>query len=254
MNVFLAAKKRFSAVAFSCAILSSGAMASGIPTVDVAAIAQHLQQYMQMLEDARVQIEQYDTQIEQYKNQLLNSTMPAQEIWNDAVNTMDDLERTLRKYQYYKEQVGDLNAILQTYHDLSYYRESSCFTTGCTEDDYIKIEKDKEAILNQRRQANTDLLVTNEQERKELKKDVDQLRKLQAAAGDAEGQLQALGYANQLSASTNSQLIQIRKSMAAQQQATAIAMQSQADKDAREKAAYDAAIESRYKPSQPREW
>jgi P-type conjugative transfer protein TrbJ len=63
-----------------------------------------------------------------------------------------------------------------------------------------------------------------------LKADARQLERLQSAAQGANGQMQAIGYANQLASQQANQLLQIRGLLIAQQNAMATKMQADADR------------------------
>lgn len=61
----------------------------------------------------------------------------------------------------------------------------------------------------------------------DLKNDASTLQRLQASAQGAVGQMQAIGYANQLASQQANQLLQIRGLLMAQQNAMATRMQAE---------------------------
>jgi P-type conjugative transfer protein TrbJ len=73
-----------------------------------------------------------------------------------------------------------------------------------------------------------------------LQTDARTLEQLQTGAQSATGQMQAIGYANQLASQQANQLLQIRGLLIAQQNAVATKMQADADKDARQAAGNEA--------------
>jgi P-type conjugative transfer protein TrbJ len=66
-----------------------------------------------------------------------------------------------------------------------------------------------------------------------------QLQRLQSSAQGSNGQLQAIGYANQLASHQSNQLLQIRGLLIAQQNALATRNQALADNEAKQQAASD---------------
>lgn len=88
-----------------------------------------------------------------------------------------------------------------------------------------------------------------------LTADAATLQRLQSAAQGATGQMQAIGYANQLASQQANQLLQIRGLLIAQQNAVATKMQADADLEARQQAAHAASTESRIgKTASPKNW
>ena len=65
-----------------------------------------------------------------------------------------------------------------------------------------------------------------------MRNDTRNLERLQGAAQGAQGQLQAIGYANQLASQQANQLLQIRSLLMAQQTAVGTRMQADADRKA----------------------
>jgi P-type conjugative transfer protein TrbJ len=69
-----------------------------------------------------------------------------------------------------------------------------------------------------------------------------------------EGQMQAIGYANQLASQQANQLLQIRGLLIAQQNAMATKMQADADKEAQQAAAAAQLRQGSYRASPARTW
>jgi P-type conjugative transfer protein TrbJ len=84
--------------------------------------------------------------------------------------------------------------------------------------------------------------------------DARQLERLQGAARGAEGQMQAIGYANQLASQQSNQLLQIRALLIAQQNSIATRDLVLADREAREAAAAAQFRAGTYRPSPARSW
>ena len=87
-----------------------------------------------------------------------------------------------------------------------------------------------------------------------LTADAATLQRLQSAAQGAQGQMQAIGYANQLASQQANQLLQIRGLLIAQQNAMATKMQADADKEAQQAAAAAQLRQGSYRASPARTW
>ena len=69
------------------------------------------------------------------------------------------------------------------------------------------------------------------------------MQRLQSAAQGATGQMQAIGYANQLASQQANQLLQIRGLLIAQQNAVTTRMQAEADREAQQQAARESVFD-----------
>ncbi len=81
--------------------------------------------------------------------------------------------------------------------------------------------------------ANDALFRGLDQQQKNIQADARQLQRLQQAAQGANGQLAAIGYANQLASNQANQLLQIRSLLITQQNAAAARLSSELDDEAR---------------------
>ncbi|KAG1433333.1 hypothetical protein G6F57_022229 [Rhizopus arrhizus] len=81
------------------------------------------------------------------------------------------------------------------------------------------MEENRRLASESQKKANDALFKTVSDQQKALKDDARTLERLQVAAQGAEGQLQAIGYANQLASNQANQLLQIRTMLTAQQNA-----------------------------------
>lgn len=82
-----------------------------------------------------------------------------------------------------------------------------------------------------------------------MESDAAQLARLQTSARGAEGQLQAIGYANQLASHQSNQLLQIRALLIAQQNAVATRNQALQDREAKESAAAESIRRGTFTPT-----
>jgi P-type conjugative transfer protein TrbJ len=86
-----------------------------------------------------------------------------------------------------------------------------------------------------------------------MQADARSLQRLQSGAQGATGQMQAIGYANQLASQAN-QLLQIRGLLIAQQNAVATRNQALADREAQEAAAGEQLRSGTFRSSSGRTW
>ena len=212
---------------------------AGIPVFDVANLAQNTTNTIENIAQTLKQIEEHKTQLNQYANQLKNTTAPAMNIWDDATTTMNNLRRSIDTLNYYKTRLGSLNNYLNKFGDLDYYMSSPCFdgSGGCTDAELAKLKETRSLGYESQQRANRALFESLDQQQDAIEDDARQLERLQSAATGAEGQLEAIGYANQLASQQANQLLQIRGLLIAQQNAVTTRMQAQMAEEARQQAA-----------------
>jgi P-type conjugative transfer protein TrbJ len=213
----------------------------GIPVTDVANFQQSALSAAEAVAQTLKQIEQYQTQLQQYENMLVNTAAPAAYVWDQAQRTINKLVNTVDTLNHYEQQLGSLDAVLNRFQNVSHYRSSHCFgPSGCTEEQARTAgEADQQSLQmssEMRKNANDALLRTVSEQQTSLKNDAATLERLQVAAQGATGQVQAIGYANQLASQQSHQLLQMRGLLIAQQNALGMQMQAQADKEARDQA------------------
>lgn len=242
-------------VALATAVFTTPARA-GIPVADGLNLSQNIltalesvAQTLTQIDQYATQIEEYQTQLEQYENQLLHSLAPVASIWDNASSVMDKLVAAQNTLSYYENKLGSLERYLDKYQDADYYRNSPCFTSQGCSDTEMKAMRDNMAMSSQaQKKANDDLFQTVKAQQKTLASDARTLEQLQRAAQGAEGQLQAIGYANQLASNQTNQLMQMRGLLVAQQAAGAARRQSEIDREAQHQANFESLYRG-FKPS-----
>ena len=186
---------------------------------------------------------------------LQNTAAPAAYIWDQAQSTINGLVRATNTLDYYKNQLGSLDSYLSKFQDVSYYRDSPCFSGGrCSDSERATMGESRRLASESQKEANDALFRGLEQQSDALKNDASQLERLQSAAQGATGQMQAVGFANQLAAQQANQLLQIRGLLMAQQNAIATRMQAQADREAQQQAASEEVRKGDYRASSGRNW
>ena len=252
MNMKFLAAKTVLVVALSAGPLTAHA---GIPVIDGANLSQTIMTAIESVAQTLKQIEQYSTQLQQYENQLQNTVAPAAYIWDRAQSTINGLMSAVDTLNYYKTQLGSVDAYLGKFQDVAYYRGSPCFSnTGCTAAEWAAMSENRRMASESQKKANDALFRGLDKQQDGLKADARTLEQLQSSAQSASGQMQALGYANQLASQQANQLLQIRALLIAQQNAVATRMQAEADKEAQTIAADEQFRRGSYRASSGQTW
>ncbi|EQC0157035.1 P-type conjugative transfer protein TrbJ [Pseudomonas aeruginosa] len=231
----LAAKIALS-IALTVGIASMPAHA-GIPVLDGTNLSQTTVTAIQQVAQVQKQIEQYRTQLQQYENMLQNTMAPAAYIWDQAQSTINGLMQSIDTLNNLTNQAGSLDAYLGKFQDVSYYKSSPCFTSaGCSDTERAALEKTRVLASQSQKAANDALFKGIKDQQENLKSDARQLERLQSKAQGAQGQMEAIGYANQLASHQANQLLQIRGLLLAQQNAIAAKNAADLDEKARKAA------------------
>nr|WP_172421601.1 P-type conjugative transfer protein TrbJ [Halomonas hydrothermalis] len=234
----------------SLALTASMPAQAGIPVVDGTNLQQNVMTAMEAVSQTLKQIEQYQTQLQQYENQLQNTMAPAAYIWDRAQSTINDLIQATNTLQHYQNQLGSLDAYLGKFQDVAYYRSSPCFNGGgCTDAERAAMDESRRLASESQKAANDALFRGLDQQQDNLASDARQLERLQSAAQGADGQLAAIGYANQLASNQANQLLQIRSLLIAQQNAEAARLAAELDANARGEARESQMRTWNYQPS-----
>ncbi|MFT2112514.1 P-type conjugative transfer protein TrbJ [Marinomonas sp. 2405UD68-3] len=249
-------KKRFLAAKIVLVVaMTATNVQAGIPVMDGTNLKQNILSALEAVSQTAKQIQQYQTQLQQYENQLKNTLAPALYIWDQAQSTINDLNQATNTLAYYQNQLGSLDAYLGKFQDVAYYRSSPCFSaTGCSDAEWAAIDENRRLASESQKKANDAVFKGLEQQQDNLEADARQLNRLQSGAQSADGQLAAIGYANQLASNQANQLLQIRSLLIAQQNAVATRMQAEADKEAQQQAASNQVRAGSFVASPARSW
>ncbi|AGS40890.1 P-type conjugative transfer protein TrbJ [Cycloclasticus zancles] len=252
-------KKRFLAAKVALVVAMTATtlqpVQAGIPVIDGANLTQSIMTALEAVAQTAKQIQQYQTQLQQYENMLQNTMAPASYIWDQAQRTINDLNQATNTIAYYQNQLGSLDAYLGKFQDVAYYRSSPCFSpTGCSDAEWAAMDENRRLASESQKKANDAVFKGLEQQQDNLEADARQLNRLQSGAQSADGQLAAIGYANQLASNQANQLLQIRSLLIAQQNAVATRMQAEADKEAQQQAASEQVRKGSFVASPDRSW
>ena len=213
---------------------------AGIPVIDVANLTQNIMSAQESVAQTLKQILQYETQLHQYENMLQNTAAPLTSIWDQAQATMSQLNSAINSLNFYKTRLGSINAYLGKFSDTATYMSSPCYSaTGCTPAQWAAMRSAGTIGSESQKKATDALFHGLDQQQTNMVNDAATLQQLQAGAQSASGQVQAIGYANQLASNAANQLLQIRGLLVAQQNVIATRNQALADNEAKQQAASD---------------
>lgn len=244
-------------------LLVASTVRAGIPVIDGSNLTQNIMTAMESVAQTLKQVQQYATQIQQYQTQLLqyenmikNTLAPAAYVWNQAQSTISLLRGATDILHQFKTSAGGLDAYLNNFQDLHYYRNSPCYSaTGCSAEEMARMNSDANAAASEAmKKANDSIWKGLDKQQDALQADAARLEQLQSNAQTAEGQMQAIGYAAQIAGEQANQLMQIRQLLIAQQNAIAAKMQADADKEARQQAGDEQFRRGRYNVSSGKSW
>jgi len=223
---------------------------AGIPVFDASNLSQAIISAGQAVSQTLKQVQQYQTQLQQYENMLKNTEAPSSNTWDAAMATMTQLRNNVDSLSVYKNQLGSTDAYLGNFHDTAHYRNSPCYSSnGCTPAQWAEIQHSRDLGSESQKRANDAMFKGLDQQQAAMVDDANTLQTLQGSAQGATGQLQAIGYANQLASHQSNQLLQIRGLLGAQQNVIATRNQALVDREAQEAAAAVQARSGTFQPS-----
>jgi type IV secretion system protein TrbJ len=227
-------------------LLASLPAHAGVPVIDSSNLSQNVVTALQSVAMTMKQIDQYRVQLQQYQNMLQNTAAPATSIWDQAQTTMRQLNASINSLEYYRNQLGSIDNYLAKFPDAATYMNSPCYTpTGCTQAQWAAMADSRTLGSQSQKKANDALFQGLDMQQKNMVNDAANLQRLQSGAQGAQGQVEAIGYANQLASHAANQLashaanqlLQIRGLLIAQQNVIATRNQALANKEAQEAAA-----------------
>ena len=201
------------------------------------------------------QIEQYKTQLENYELAVRDHLAPAAWLWDQSQLIIDQVTRLIEYADVTRLGAKDVDAYLSRFKSVDYYRNSSCFKNhGCPKEELALLNRGRELKAKSQKATNEAMFRELDKQHDQLRSDAEYLRQVQLKARTAEGQLQALGYANQLASAQAAQLVQIRGLLIAQQKVLLAERQTRDDREALMDAAAEHLRSGKYTPSPKREW
>jgi P-type conjugative transfer protein TrbJ len=183
---------------------------TGIPVIDVSAIAQSIKQGLTQLQQYSTELSQYQTQLLQYKSQLLQATGIGQaaQIWGQAKQTLASVTGTVNMFR----NGGALQGYLQNAQNVNYWLASSPTQYGPQSAGYWSTTQQT---------ANGQMVKEIAQQEAQIQADAQTLQRLTSQATSVQTQRQALDLANEMSGLQQKSLLEIRTLLVSQQQAVA---------------------------------
>ncbi len=123
--------------------LSAPAYSSGFPTIDVAQVTQQLMNYLQMIDDFEVQLNQQLNQIEH----LQQIEVPGMAEYKRLQELIYQYQETAQRYNTIAKKYNSLNKFLKQFEDIDFVLQNNC-SQGyqCSAED-LKILNDKKIQL-----------------------------------------------------------------------------------------------------------
>ena len=205
------------------------------------------------------QIEQYKTQIDQYTAQLRDLAAPAVWVWDLGVDTVQTAESVQRKLSNYKQLLKDTNASLSQLGDPDYYKNSPCYnkkavTSACGSILQALHEQQQKSLQTQH-QANEAMFQSLDAQHASMGKRLDRLKTVMETSQGAEGQMQVLQAANELTSAQIAELMEIRSLMITQQNIAVEAKREELARKAAGQAASASFFAGEHKPTPaPKGW
>ncbi|MFA6760277.1 MAG: P-type conjugative transfer protein TrbJ [Sulfuricurvum sp.] len=239
-------KKRSLALLASMCLLSSSASATGIPTVDVAAILQSTMQYMQMLEDYAMQVQQYERMYEQLKQQIQMVEDSAKNLnkldsfgFKDIKGVLKDTHNIMSRVGAISYDLGGASGQFESiFKDSSEY--SQMLGSASNEEQRNTLYSNRYNQLTQTNQNTLNgTLQKLEAKYNQLDSESEDLNDLRSRAANAEGNLEVLQALSDLVAFNTDELRKLRYTIMDQSNAMLTAMAAQNNEKILGKASLD---------------
>ena len=102
--------------------ISAPAYSSGFPTIDVAQVTQHLMNYLQMIDDFEVQLNQQLNQIEH----LQQIEVPGMAEYKRLQELIYQYQETAQRYNTIAKKYNSLNKFLKQFEDIDFVLQNNC--------------------------------------------------------------------------------------------------------------------------------
>ena len=234
LNQFIHWKRTIGIFTVLFATFGTNVNAGGIPVIDAANVQQSTVAAIENVSQTLKQIQQYQTQLQQYENMIRNTLAPPAYVWAQAQYTMNKLMHMSDTIRFLGQRYGGLDGYLQRFRNVNYYRNSPCFNLNgnCTESAWGIVKQGQDASTDAQKSANDAALRGLDHHSQQIPLDAAQLQILQQRTQTANGQMEALQYANQLAGHQANQLLQIRHLLIAQHNAINAQNQAKVDREA----------------------
>jgi P-type conjugative transfer protein TrbJ len=237
----LSIKKNAAAFAVACILgmTANPAMSTGIPTIDVANLMPNMLTYIENTLSTVEQTIQSVTQLTMLETYLKNTIGPIVNIWdraNNIVARVNGLESRLRNAI---SNMGNLNAYLDKYTDLNFYRTSCAAKGRCSDADLLRMAEQLGKASADLTEAYKGLTTYIDDQEKAMNDDAKEIGNIAKNAGQSQGQMQALQNINMLLANLSTQMLEARRNQLALLQHQLDQKKYEKDLDDRNQAKYE---------------
>jgi len=227
-------------------------------------IKQQAEQLLKVSEQVKYQIEQLNLQKNQFNNQISQYDLMKKNSknlaagnfqWSDASNTIDQLLNSINNISEINENSAQIDQHLANYKDIDQYLNNPDIKNNdYSQEKLSRLKANQTEGSKKQKFYNSALYKTLNFEQKQIKENAKRLKNIQNGAQNAEGQMAALQYANQIASHQSNQLLQMRGLAVAQHQASLVREQVLADKIAQEAAITEHFKSGKFKKSPLRKW
>ena len=164
---------------------------------------------------------------------LQNIAKPSVETWDDPQAIVNALLESIDPMSALQNSFGGTDAYLDKFQDTAYYRNSPCYSpAGCSAQQWAALNESRTLGSTAKKGVTDGLFKSVVQQESAMQTDAQQLQRLQSSARNADGQLAAQGYTNQLLSQIATQALQTRGLLAAGFKSTATGDRVKADQEA----------------------
>lgn len=173
-------KKTFLALGFG-SMLATSALASGIPTLDVASLNQSILDYVQHLKDFEQMVESYKQQVLAYERQVKDATRPYAELYENVYSGYTELMNVADKITGMQDNMNEMvDYVKEHYGDSEFWK--SCRLSSCDYDSAQDKSKAAQAGLNNQAMA---AMSVNSGTRDQIKGLMQKIRQYESSASSS---------------------------------------------------------------------
>lgn len=166
--------------------ISAPAYSSGFPTIDVAQVTQQLMNYLQMIDDFEVQLNQQINQIEH----LRQIEVPGMAEYKRLQELIYKYQETAQRYNDIAKKYNSLSKFLQQFEDVDFVLKNSC-SNGyqCSEEDIRSLNTKRIELIKNMNSVINDNWENTQKEKESIKKDLETFQETSAKPAKTQGEI-----------------------------------------------------------------
>lgn len=214
------------------AVVASCGKGHALAVIDSSNLAQNIIAAQEAMLQTQQQISQLQTQLNQYKRMLQDAMNPGDWAWGDIQDTINQLKNTMGSIKGLSNMAGGFDQLLSQFGSYDDYIDGagyggghSAASSGLMAGDYVGSRMRKDTA--------DDLLRVIKEQEEQLDQYQSQFEKLKNNATSAEGQQEAIQASNQFLSMQVQLLTQIHALMMAQNNMMAAVVQTENNREAR---------------------